>query len=106
MGSQSKIQSFTPNPNYWRGGRISTKTTAMLGKRLQMARHRAANARKHAFLDMVQAASHAKRHQERVEFAEALGAELNPNSRPADVEFYVNRHREAVENQKRISRIG
>lgn len=106
MGSKSKIRNFTPNENYWKGGIITSRTTRMLGKRLQTARHRATNARRHAFLDMVQATAHAKRHHGNVEFAKAMGYEMNPEAMPADVEFYVNRHREAVEHQKRIHRIG
>lgn len=65
-------------------------------------KHEATVARKNAFLDLNAATERNARYLRNKAAADAMGRELNPKCKPEDMEYWVNRYREAVEHQRRV----
>ncbi len=101
MSRRSSVQHIYSNLSF-AGGIENSRTQYQRGKMRQRRKGRATIGRKNAFLDMVAAVERKKR-EPTPEMVEALGDRLKPFV-PIDVEAYVNRYRDSVEEQKRVFR--
>jgi hypothetical protein len=108
MGSKSKLK-HQQYLSFGYGARVlmlNFASSLQRGKRMLLRKHRATMKRRHAFLDLQQATAHAARHAHSVELAKAIGGEINPAYRPANVELYLERYRSACEERERVFRQG
>lgn len=65
-------------------------------------KHAASLARRNAFLDLNAAVGRYNAHVKAVVIAGAMGKELDPSRKQEDMEYWLNRYRDAVAEQKRV----
>lgn len=65
-------------------------------------KHRVTMRRRDAFLDLNAAVARQRQYERAVKFAKALRAEMNPDRKPENVEYWLDRYREAVMVERQV----
>ncbi len=65
-------------------------------------KHAATMRRRGAFLDANASIERQRKYEKAVKFAKALGAEMNPERKPENVEYWINRYRAAVQHERAV----